>query len=327
MLVLVCGSSSSLLAAPVAQKASADAFSKPHQLVDIGGRKMNLYCSGQGGTTVVFDAPSGDAGWNWFKVQPAVARHTRACVFDRAGLGFSDPAKRPNTSENVAEDLHKLLAGAGVKPPYVMVGNSLGGANVQVYAYRYPAEVKGLVLVEPEHEDETRRLDKASQGNLNKVYVMVAQQNNYCLNAAQKGIKPGSEEQMNCIGNPVDNYGATLGKAVLLSTIKPDYWRATIDEWDAIKVSDEQLRKLRRPFGEMPVVVLTRGVSPYAVPGKPQSALNKAMEDENVAIQKETAALSTRGKQRVVPGAGHVIHADKPEAVVDAVLEVLNQVK
>jgi pimeloyl-ACP methyl ester carboxylesterase len=156
---------------------------------------------------------------------------------------------------------------------------------------------------------------------------MVAGQNNYCLNAARKGIKPGSEEQMNCIGNPVENYGPTLGKAVMLSTIRPAYWRATIDEWDAIKVSDEQLRKRRRPFGEMPVVVLTRGVSPYAVPGKPQSALNKAMEDENVAIQKETAALSTRGKQRVVPGAGHVIHADKPEAVVDAVLEVLNQVK
>jgi pimeloyl-ACP methyl ester carboxylesterase len=327
MFALVCGFSSSLLAAPVAQDASADAFSKPHQLVDIGGRKMNLYCSGQGATTVVFDAPSGEAGWNWFKVHPVVARHTRACVFDRAGLGFSDPAKRPNTSENVVEDLHKLLAGAGVKPPYVMVGNSLGGANVQVYAYRYPAEVKGLVLVEPEHEDETRRLDKASQGNLNKVYAMVAEQNNYCLNAARKGIKPGSEEQVNCIGNPVENYGPTLGKAVMLSTIRPVYWSATIDEWDAIKVSDEQLRKLRRPFGEMPVVVLTRGVSPYAVPGKPQSALNKAMEDENVAIQKETAALSTRGKQRVVPGAGHVIHADKPKAVVDAVLEVLNQVK
>lgn len=325
MLALVVGSSSPALAAPAAQWADADAFARPHQLVDIGGRKMNLYCSGQGAATVVFDAPSGEAGWNWFKVQPEVARHTRACVFDRAGLGFSDPAKRPNTSENVAEDLHKLLAGAGVKPPYVLVGNSLGGANVQVYAYRYPAEVKGLVLVEPQHEDETGRLDKASQGNLNKVYAMVAQQNEYCMAAARKGMKPGSEEQMNCIGNPAETYGPILGAAVKSATAKPAYWRTAIDEWNAIKVSDEQLRKLRRPFGDLPVLVLTRGVSPYAVPGKPQSALNKAMEDENAAIHKETAALSTRGKQRVVPGAGHVIHADKPEAVVDAVLEVLAQ--
>jgi pimeloyl-ACP methyl ester carboxylesterase len=327
MLILASGSSPSLLAAPAAQPAAGDVFAKPHQLVDIGGRKMNLYCSGQGATTVVFDAPSGQAGWNWFRVQPAVARHTRACVFDRAGLGFSDPAKRPNTSENVAEDLHKLLAGAGVKPPYVMVGNSLGGANVQVYAYRYPAEVKGLVLVEPQHEDETRRIDKASQGNLKKLYAMVAEQNNYYLAAARKGLKPGSEEQMNCIGNPAEDYGPTLGAAVMSATTRPAYWRANIDEWNAITVSDEQLRKLRRPFGDMPVVVLTRGVSPYAVPGKPQSPLNKAVEDENAAIQKEIAALSTRGKQRVVPGAGHVIHANKPEAVVDAVLEVLHQVK
>ncbi|MET0856243.1 MAG: alpha/beta hydrolase [Telluria sp.] len=327
ILALAGGFSPHAFAAPAGPPASADAFAKPHQLVDIGGRKMNLYCSGQGSTTVVFDSPSGEAGWNWFKVQPAVARHTRACVFDRAGLGFSDPARRPNTSENVAKDLHKLLGGAGVKPPYVMVGNSLGGANVQVYAYRYPKEVSGLVLVEPHHEDETSRLDKASKGNISKVYAMVAEQNKYCLAAARKGMKPGGEEQQNCVGNPAQTYGPALGAAVLSASTTLAYWRANIDEWDAIKVSEGQLRKLRRPFGNMPVVVLTRGVSPYAVAGKPQSAANKAMEDENVAIQKEIAALSATGKQRVVPGSGHVIHADQPGAVVDAVLEVLNQVK
>jgi pimeloyl-ACP methyl ester carboxylesterase len=327
VLALAAGFSSPVPAAPAAQRTAADAFAKPHQRVDIGGRKMNLYCSGRGRVTVVFDAPSGDAGWNWFKVQPEVAKHTRACVFDRAGFGFSDPAPRPNTSGNVVEDLHKLLARAGVKPPYVLVGNSLGGANVQVYAYRYPAQVKGLVLVEPQHEDETRRLDKASQGNLKKVYAFIADQNKYCLAAAQKGMTRGSEGEMHCIGNPSDVYGPKLGAVVAAAMTRPTYWRTTIDEWDAIEVSDEQLRKLRRPFGDLPLIVLTRGVSPYAVPGKPQSPLNKAMEDENVAIHKEIAALSTRGQQRVVPGAGHVIHAQKPEAVVAAVLDVLHQVK
>ncbi|QJE02771.1 alpha/beta hydrolase [Massilia forsythiae] len=323
----LAGASTLAMAAPVSSSTSSGAFARPHQLVDIGGRKMNLYCSGQGATTVVFDAPSGEAGWNWFKVQPAVARRTRACVFDRAGLGFSDSAGRPNTAENVAQDLHKLLAGADVRPPYVLVGNSLGGANVQVYAYRYPTEVKGLVLVEPQHEDETSRLDKASRGNLKKVYAMVAQQNDYCLAAAVKGFRAGSEEWNNCIGNPAQSYGPALGAAVTAATTRAAYWRVNADEWHAIPDSDGQLRKLRRPFGDLPVIVLTRGVSPYAVPGKPQSALNKAMEDENAAIHKETAALSTRGKQRVVADAGHVIHADKPQAVVDAVLEVVGQVK
>src|SRR3954463_16526505 len=103
LLALAAGVIPSALAAAAAaasvQQDGASAFAVPHQLIDIGGRKMNIYCSGKGATTVVFDSPSGDAGWSWFRVQPEVAKHTRACVYDRAGLGFSDPSKRPNTSE------------------------------------------------------------------------------------------------------------------------------------------------------------------------------------------------------------------------------------
>lgn len=312
-----------------AQPDAGSAFAVPHQLVDVGGRKMNIYCSGKGATTVVFDSPSGDAGWGWFRVQPEVAKHTRACVFDRAGLGFSDPAKRPNTSENVAEDLHKLLAAAGEKAPYILVGNSLGGANVQVYTYRYPKEVKGLVLVEAQHEDETARLDKVTQGKIKQIYAMVSGQNKYCLAAAEKGFKAGSEEQTNCVDNEAEItkvFGPKLAAAISSSTRKASYWRANVAEYDGLAASDEQLRKLRRPFGDLPVVVLTRSVSPYAVPGQPQSAMNKATEDENFAVQKEYLKLTTRGTQRVVPGASHVIQAEKPEAVVAAVLEVLKQV-
>jgi pimeloyl-ACP methyl ester carboxylesterase len=117
-----------------AAQATDSAFAKPQLRVDIGGRKLNLYCSGSGKTTVLFDGPAGDAGWAWFRVHPEVAKHTRACTFDRPGYGYSDPSKRPNTSQNVVEDLHKGLAAAGVKPPYLLVGNSIGGANAQVFA-------------------------------------------------------------------------------------------------------------------------------------------------------------------------------------------------
>ncbi|MTV37819.1 alpha/beta fold hydrolase [Duganella radicis] len=305
----------------------AGEFAVPHRLIDVGGgRKMNLYCSGHGAVTVVFDAPSGDAGWSWYRVQPEVAKHARACVFDRAGFGFSDPAATPNTSESVAADLHKLLAAAGEKAPYIMVGNSLGGANVQVYAYRHPSDVKGLVLVEAQHEDETARLNKVTDGKVKQIYAMVEGQGQYCLAAARKGFAQDAEAQANCIGKPLDTFGPQLGAALLASESKLSYWQANVAEYAAIATSDEQLRKLRRPFGDIPLVVLTRGVSPYAVPGQPQSALNKAFEDENYAVQKEFTKLSTRSTQRVVAGAGHVIQADKPEAVVDAVLEVLKQV-
>lgn len=309
------------------EAASTDAaFAAPHQRVDIGGRKLHLYCSGAGATTVVFDAPSGDGGWSWFRVQPEVARYTRACVYDRAGFGFSDPAPRPNTSQNAVEDLHKALGAAGIKPPYLLVGNSLGGGNMQVYAYRYPEQVKGLVLVEPQTEDETARLDKVTGGKIKQIYAMIKQQDQYCLGEAGKGFKAGSEELANCIGNPPEFYGPVLGKVVQKIEMTKSYWRTRADEYNTIDTSDAQLRALRKPLGDIPLLVLTRGVSPYAVPGKPQSAMNKAMEDENEKIHKEIAALSTKGKQRVVPGASHVIQADQPAAVVKAVLEVLGQI-
>ncbi len=94
-----------------------------------------------------------------------------------------------------------------------------------------------------------------------------------------------------------------MGAAVFASTSTPAHWQATVAEYNASETTDEQLRKLRRPFGNLPIVVLTRGVSPYAVPGQPQSPMNKATEEENFAIQKQMAALSTRGMQRAVPGA------------------------
>jgi pimeloyl-ACP methyl ester carboxylesterase len=326
-LMLALSASAPLFSQATDAAATDSTFATPHQRVDIGGRKLHLYCSGAGATTVVFDSPSGDGGWAWFRVQPEVARHTRACVYDRAGFGFSDPAPRPNTSANAVEDLHRALAAAGIKPPFLLVGNSLGASNARVYAYRYPAQVKGLVLVEPQTESETARLDKVTSGKIRQIYGMVKQQNQYCLDEAKKGFKAGSEPFANCIGDPLEFYGPVLGKAVLKSEMTTSYWRTRVDEYNAIDTSDEQLRALRKPFRDLPLLVLTRGVSPYAVPGKPQSALNKAMEDENEKIHKEIAALSTKGKQRVVPGASHVIQAEQPLVVAQAVLEVLGQIR
>lgn len=312
---------------PVAQASPAAAFATPQQRVDIGGRKLHLYCSGTGAITVVFDAPSGDGGWSWFKVQPDVARHTRACVYDRAGLGYSDPAARPNTAGNAVDDLHKALQAAAIKPPYLLVGNSLGGANVQLYAYRYPAQVKGLLLVEPQTETETARLDKVTGGKIKQIHAMVKEHDAACLGEAKKGFKQGSEALSNCVGDPLAFYGPELGKAVASIETTSAYWRTRIDEYNAIATSDAQLRAARKRFGDLPLLVLTRGVSPYAVPGQPQSALNKAMEDENAKIHQEIAALSSKGQQRVIAGASHVIQAEQPAAVVEAVLDVLGQIK
>jgi pimeloyl-ACP methyl ester carboxylesterase len=87
-------------------------------------------------------------------VQPRIAARTCACLYDRAGYGFSDPSPRAADANNAVDDLHALLQAAAIAPPYVLVGNSFGGASAQLFAWRFPAEVAGLVLIEPMHEDE-----------------------------------------------------------------------------------------------------------------------------------------------------------------------------
>jgi len=208
-----------------------------------------------------------------------------------------------------------------------MVGSSFGGANVQLYAYRYPEHVKGLVLVEPQHEDETERMNKASQGKLQQMYTMIGENNKACEAQSERGFVPGSEQWANCIGPTFARHGRALAAARLAQHRAPMYWRTMLSEADQFDASNAELRAVRKPFGDLPMIVLSRGRSPYAVPGKPQSALNKAMEDENVALHKEMAALSTHGKHRIVPGTGHIVHLDKPEAVVAAIDEMLNEVK
>jgi pimeloyl-ACP methyl ester carboxylesterase len=300
-------------------------FARPHQMVDIGGRRLNLYCAGSGPVTVVFDAPSGDGGWTWHGVQPKVAARTRACVYDRAARGFSDPSPLAPTFGNAVSDLHALLGKAGIAPPYVLVGNSFGGAVAQLYAYRYPQDVKALVLVEAGHEDEEKRINAASQGKLKQLYDGQNQFIAQCAEAAHKGFELGSDLFAACTGGTGTEYGRELAAARLAMVRQPAYWDDLVAGNKAGDASEAELRAARRSFGDLPLVVLVRGVSPYAVPGKPQSALNKATEAENLAIQKDIAALSTRSSLHVVAGASHIIQADKPQAVVDAVNEALDR--
>jgi pimeloyl-ACP methyl ester carboxylesterase len=123
------------------------------QLVKVGERRLWIACRGEGTPTVVMDAGVNSGSRVWSLVWPATAAATRVCVYDRAGLGRSDPIPRPRTSEEVVDDLHGLLENSGVTGPYVLVAHSFGGLNVRLYASRYPNDVVGLVLVDAVHED------------------------------------------------------------------------------------------------------------------------------------------------------------------------------
>jgi pimeloyl-ACP methyl ester carboxylesterase len=131
------------------------------QRVDIGDRQLFIKCSGEaraGRPVVVMDAGLANTSETWSLVQPKVAEFARVCSYDRAGLGKSDRVSQPRTSRDIVNDLHNLLAKAGIEPPLVLVGHSFGGMNVRLYAGQYPKEVAGMVLVDSTHEDETERM-------------------------------------------------------------------------------------------------------------------------------------------------------------------------
>jgi len=129
----------------------------PGQLVDVGGYKLHLNCQGSGSPTVILDAGLNDFSLSWSRVQPDVAAFTRVCVYDRAGLGWSEAGPLPRTSQTMVEELHTLLQNAGITGSYVLAGHSFGGINMRLYAHHYPQDVVGLLLVDAAHEDMIKR--------------------------------------------------------------------------------------------------------------------------------------------------------------------------
>ena len=128
-------------------------YANPGKLVSANGTRLNLYCMGRGSPTVVFESGWEDWAPAWAIVQPRIAKWTRACSYDRAGAGFSDPGPMPRTSVRIADELHSALHNAGVKGPYILVGHAFGGDIVRTFADRYMREVAGLVLIDADSND------------------------------------------------------------------------------------------------------------------------------------------------------------------------------
>src|SRR5215469_6063629 len=138
-------------------------YGQPGRLVSVGGFRLNLYCMGSGSPAVVFDSGWEDWAPAWSKVQPEVAKFTRACSYDRAGAGFSEPGPMPRTSVRIAEELRTALHRAGIRGPYILVGSAFGGDNVRAFADLYTGEIAGLVLVDADADDvvpKTRQEDE-----------------------------------------------------------------------------------------------------------------------------------------------------------------------
>lgn len=227
--------------------AGQDALAGPKIKVDVGGRKLNMYCIGKGAPTVMFEADIGRAGWDWSAVLPEVAKRTRACVYDRAGLGSSDPIIRASTVANASKDLNFLIKNARLEAPFVLVGAGYGAMVAQHFALRSRgAAVSALVLVEPMHEDalpqdRTAQLDAALA----------------CLASAEQG-KPDAACASTATGINGE-VGPALAAAQAAQAAKPTYWRARASELDSLEISASQLRAARKPLGDIKVVEVKQG--------------------------------------------------------------------
>lgn len=300
-------------------------YTAPVKLVDIGGgQRLNLYCLGSGSPAVIFDAGMGGSTISWALVQSAVSKKTMACSFDRAGLGFSDPARRPSTPLNQSEDLHALLKAALIKPPYVLVGHSMAGMNVRVYADKYPDQVAGMLLVEGSHEDQSALGWAIGETGQKERYDAYLKDAHACVAEAEKGLVEGTEAFKKCIGDSNDpQFSAAINEAQKKYAVTVRWQEAVASERENVFYeSASETRATRKDFGDMPLVVLTHSPYPKGKDETQEIRNQRTLLWEGLHTQ--VASMSTRGINIIVPNSTHFIQYGHPQVVVDAVLQTVN---
>lgn len=333
-----------LVISPIAFASSSEralidgtAYTQPQRMVEVEpGRKLNLYCVGNGSPTVILESGLTDPINVWGYVQPVVASKTRTCSYDRAGVGFSDSGTRPATSANIVDDLHRLLIAAEIKPPYVLVAHSYGGLNARLYAYTYPSEVAGMVLVDPTDENQTegyRLLDpeKRTPAQWDAYAIEPSlQTRRECIVAAKAGFVPDTELFKKCGFSQYPQLSEAVKAATIKFQMQPAFQQAQLSEEENVfRASADQVRAARRSYGDMPLIVLTKSAGPP--PKNPltpeQLAHREARYKMWVNLHAEVAKLSSRGVHEIVSGSGHGIQLEQPNAVNEALIRMLKMIR
>jgi pimeloyl-ACP methyl ester carboxylesterase len=300
-------------------------YAKPGQLVDIGGRRINLHCVGTGGPTVVLMAGSASWSFTWYKTQPEIARRARVCAFDRAGYGFSDPAPQPQILPDTVNDLHAALKAAGVPGPYVLVGHSLGGLEARLFAERWPPEVAGVVLVDASPAAEL--LTEVNQpyydaGDSMESYT--SKMLRCVLLEAHGPLDVSSPEYERCSIGPTPADTPEALRKIWPSFFTADHSAAQLSLISSLFThrydSADHLH-----LGDKPLVVLSADVG-FGLSG-PIGSFWRSYRKRWFAQHEALAHLSSRGVHRVIEHSRHEIQLDKPQAVIDAVDEVLREVR
>jgi pimeloyl-ACP methyl ester carboxylesterase len=289
----------------VREHLDASAYPMTGRLIDVGGYRLHLHCTGSGSPTVVLQPGGGDMSSAMGWIAPAVAEHTRVCVYDRAGRGWSDPANTTQDGEQIATDLHTLLHRAHVPGPYVLAGHSFGGLYVRIFAARYPQEVAGMVLIDSTGSAWPASTSPPSRGPddiLARASVL-----------ASASARLGAGRLIGLAGG----YGALPPQSaaqVRATTATPASVRSTIEEFLQASASEHQAATLTG-LGDKPLAVLTAG-----------RGSNAAW----MAAQDKTATLSANSVHRVIAGASHpdlILNQADAAVTAQAIIDVVSSAR
>lgn len=280
------------------------AYAMPGQLVDVGGYKLHISCTGSGSPTVILEAGLGQpaammSGW----IQPGVATATQVCVYDRAGMGWSEPDATPRDGVAIATDLHTLLSRAEIDGPYVLAGHSSGGVYVQVFAAQYPDEVAGLVLLDSQPPDAIASLPGYA-GEYEGIRRFTALFPSIARLGVGRLAYPSAAS-----GLPPDVWAEARA---LLST--PGHNRGYRDDAVGLEAALTQAQALTS-LDDKPLILVT------------------AVEDAHAGwlpLQEEMVGLSTNSVQRVIQDASHAsLIEDEGDSAnaIDAILDVVAAVR
>jgi pimeloyl-ACP methyl ester carboxylesterase len=254
--------------------------------VDATGRRLALTRQGTGAPTVVFETGLGAESAEWAAVQRDVATFAATCRYDRANRGASDPAPKPRSARDFVADLHALLEAAAIHRPCVLVGHSLGGVIVRLYAHEYPQDVAGLVLIDPMHEGQFERIGPLIPGPF-----------------------PGEPDAL-----------------TQFRRFWTEGWRDPTKNPEGVdfQANRAQARSLGS-LGALPVLVLTAGSEFLrgAPPGNPDAA---RMQQRWLELQREVLQQSSDARQVMVETSGHFIQREQPEVVVAAIRQMVEAV-
>ena len=289
--------------------------------VDIGGRRLNIYCSGEGTPTVVLDSGGHTAGYSWIGIQAEIAKLTRACWYDRAAYGWSDPGPLPRTPKAVASDLHALLHAANIAPPYVLVGATSSGFHVRVYNGLYPDEVAGAVLIEATDPDVFAHSPPYMKGRLGSMPPFLKKLSCDVLRPVMLNVgllrltgNPGS-------GQPYGSENLSRDQQIELSFLSKNPGTVRGGEGCNLEESMAEVRAAG-DLGNRPLIVLASS-EPFETP--PGGHYAQATADFNEywfhQLQPHLAALSARGELVLVPDPGG------QDAIVHAIGKVVGQVR